>query len=51
MKNIPRKELDKQKDLFAALINGIFAPYFESEFGRSFYQKKVMQLWKMDEVC
>ncbi|XP_059696328.1 sperm-associated antigen 17 [Haemorhous mexicanus] len=39
-----RKELDKQKALFAALINGIFAPYFESEFGKSFYQEKFPDL-------
>lgn len=44
VKNISRKELDKQKALFSALINGIYAPYFESEFGKNFYQQKVKQL-------
>ncbi|XP_030912571.1 sperm-associated antigen 17 [Geospiza fortis] len=44
-----RKELDKQKALFAALINGIFAPYFESEFGKNFYQKKFPDLEAMSK--
>lgn len=42
--NIPRKELDEQKATFAAIKNRIFAPYFESEFSKDFYQEKVMQL-------
>ncbi|XP_077030356.1 sperm-associated antigen 17 isoform X2 [Agelaius phoeniceus] len=44
-----RKELDKQKTLFAALINGIFAPYFESEFGKNFYQQKFPDLEAMSK--
>lgn len=44
LKNIPRKELDEQKSTFAAIKNRIFAPYFESEFSKDFFQEEVMQL-------
>ncbi|KAL9866853.1 sperm-associated antigen 17 [Geothlypis trichas] len=44
-----RKELDKQKALFSALINGIYAPYFESEFGKNFYQQKFPDLEAMSK--
>ncbi|XP_054125862.1 sperm-associated antigen 17 [Melozone crissalis] len=44
-----RKELDKQKALFAALINDIYAPYFESEFGKNFYQQKFPDLEAMSK--
>lgn len=44
VKNISRKELDEQKTTFMAIKNRIFAPYFESEFSKDFFQEKVMQL-------
>ncbi|KAF2981635.1 hypothetical protein EK904_001097, partial [Melospiza melodia maxima] len=44
-----REELDKQKALFAALINDIYAPYFESEFGKNFYQQKFPDLEAMSK--
>lgn len=44
VKNTLRKELDEQKTTFMAIKNRLFAPYFESEFSKEFFQEKVMQL-------
>ncbi|XP_015485401.1 sperm-associated antigen 17 isoform X1 [Parus major] len=39
-----RKELDEQKSTFAAIKNKIFAPYFESEFSKGFFDEKFPDL-------
>nr|XP_030122486.3 sperm-associated antigen 17 [Taeniopygia guttata] len=44
-----RKELDEQKATFAAIKNRIFAPYFESEFSKDFYQEKFPDLEAMSK--
>ncbi|XP_042634962.1 LOW QUALITY PROTEIN: sperm-associated antigen 17 [Catharus ustulatus] len=44
-----RKELDEQKTTFMAIKNRIFAPYFESEFSKDFFQEKFPDLEAMSK--
>uniref|UniRef100_A0A803V6Q8 Sperm associated antigen 17 n=1 Tax=Ficedula albicollis TaxID=59894 RepID=A0A803V6Q8_FICAL len=44
-----RKELAEQKTTFMAIKNRIFAPYFESEFSKGFFQEKFPDLEAMSK--
>ncbi|XP_041887114.1 sperm-associated antigen 17 isoform X3 [Corvus kubaryi] len=44
-----RRELDEQKTTFMAIKNKLFAPYFESEFSKDFFQEKYPDLETMSK--